>query len=57
MEKYIHKTIDYNKSLKIDEDALKEIDSWFVSIGLKAFYSVKTINNMYYSWDNYNCNF
>ena len=52
MEKYIHKTIDYNKSLKIDEDALKEIDSWFVSIGLKAFYSVKTINNMYFDFEN-----
>lgn len=52
MEKYIQRDLKYNKSLKIDKDALKELDILYSEIGTNAEYSIVTENNIHYTFDN-----
>lgn len=52
MEQFIQRKLTYNKSLLIDEDALKELDNLYTTIGTTAEYSLVTENNIYYTFDN-----
>ena len=52
MEKYIERKIKYNKSLKIDEEALRELDNLYDETESKAIYSVETENNIHYNFNN-----
>lgn len=54
MEKYIKKCIEYNKSLKIDKDALFELDDLYKEIGATAEYSVLTEKNINYYFESLN---
>lgn len=52
MEKYIQRELKYNKSLKIDKEALKELDNLYSEIGTQAEYSIVTEDNIHYTFDN-----
>ncbi len=52
MEKYIQRELKYNKSLKLDKEALKELDNLYSEIGTQAEYSIVTENNIHYNFDN-----
>lgn len=52
MEQFIQRKLTYNKSLKIDKDALKELDSLYDKIGATPEYSIVTEDNIYYYFDN-----
>lgn len=52
MEQFIQRKLTYNKSLKIDKDALRELDSLYAKIGATAEYSIVTEDNIQYHFDN-----
>ena len=52
MEQFIQRKLVCKKSLKIDEDALKELDNLYAKIGTTAEYSIITEDNIHYSFDN-----
>lgn len=52
MEQFIQRKLTYNKSLKIDKDALKELDSLYTKIGATAEYSIVTEDDIHYHFDN-----
>lgn len=51
MEKYIKRKLKYNKSLRLDEESLRELNNLYSELDLMAKYSIETENSINYNFD------